>query len=578
MKFPHRARGRKQEGGGADGAAPTGVARGQSLRLRAVLTAVVLVGLSTGLCGLLSSRVAERALREALHRDASLLSDTVARAVGRRAGGQPAEGAAGGHGGQLDGRFIDQLTLDERVAFVVLSDAEGRVIDRRISHAEAWSDYVRLVPPDRRLSPLRVNQPYDLSRRSGPPMTLVTRPVWVGGDSDPRAARVAGYVGLGMVDATAERMVGRVQLATIAVVFVACLLSVPPILLAARWWSAPLREMLEATVRLARGAEPTPLRVRRRDEVGALARSFNVMAERLAGARSQLVEANERLEGQVEHRTEQLREANEKLQAQMRDKDEFIRAITHDLNAPVRNIAGMTRMLLKKYERQFTEDAVSKLNRIAANAKAESELLADLLELSRLRTDGGKWQPIDLGELLESLRESLSYDLEAKGMTFEVEGELPTLRGDRNRIRQLFQNLLDNAIKYMPADQPVRRVSIGAAREGHQWVFQVSDTGRGIAAKDHDRVFQVFQRARYSGDHDAAGRGVGLASVKTIVETYGGQVWIESEPGDGTTFYFTLDLAFEPDVQTGNAVAAAGGGWQGRTPPKAGRPMSEASP
>jgi signal transduction histidine kinase len=224
----------------------------------------------------------------------------------------------------------------------------------------------------------------------------------------------------------------------------------------------------------------------------------------------------------------------------MKDKDEFIRAVTHDLNAPVRNIAGMTKMLIMKYREQLNEDALSKLERIAANARAESELLADLLELSRIRSQPGKTQRVKLTELVASIGEALAYDLESRGITLAISPDLPTLTADRNRVRQVFQNLVDNAVKYMPDDAPIKQVTVGCERDGEQTLLFVRDTGRGIADKDHERIFQVFQRARYSGDHATPGRGVGLASVKTIIETLGGRIWVDSEPGQGATFYFTF--------------------------------------
>jgi signal transduction histidine kinase len=208
----------------------------------------------------------------------------------------------------------------------------------------------------------------------------------------------------------------------------------------------------------------------------------------------------------------------------------------------------MTRMLLMKYEQSLSEDAVNKLQRIAANAKQETELLADLLELSRLRAQPGKTERTDLNALLTSLAEALDYELEQKAITLNI-GPLPTVLGDRNRLRQVFQNLLENAIKYMPADAPQRRIDVGCQQRDGAVHFYVKDTGPGIAPEDQQRIFQVFQRARYSGSTDADGRGVGLSTVKAIVETMGGKLWVQSTVGRGATFYFTFsDLVTEPSA------------------------------
>jgi len=512
----------------------------RSLQFKAIVGAVALVAVATGLCGWMTTWLARSALTESLHRDVRMLADTSARVVADEL-----------HRGETAGveHVVSHMALDERIAFIMVTDLSGRSQARRIADADAWSRYNSRIPPGDRVGPLNLNKIITTPRRDAAPVTVLTRPVW-SNDRDTGKASLVGYLILAMSDPSAARLLRSQTVAAVAAVCVIALLSLPVIVAVIRSYTRPLRQMVARTAMLAEGRSPDPVRVPNHDEIGVLATAFNGMAERLSIMRRNLIEANADLEQQVRRRTDQLHRANQQLTAQMRDKDEFIRAITHDLNAPIRNIAGMTKMLLRKYESQFTDEAMSKLQRIAANAKTETDLLADLLELSRIRTTAGKAVEIDTNELVAGIIESLEYDLEAKRIDVRID-PLPKLYGDRNRMRQVFQNLIDNAIKYMPGPEKTqtRRIHVGVQDEPN-WstpVFFVRDTGRGIDEKDHQRVFQVFQRARYSGETEAAGRGVGLASVKTIVETFGGQIWLDSATDRGATFHFTFGRAtFEP--------------------------------
>jgi len=519
-----------------------------SMRFRAIVVVVLLIAASTGLCGVLTVTMADRVIDRRLERDASLLAEITARSLATHLGGRRPDGI-------ID--LIRDIALDDRVAFITVTDETGKLLARRITAPQLWEQYRRRVDTRAPIDPADLNRSVRLSFDGRADLIRHGRPVWLQEGGFDREKTLAGYVTVAIRDPSVRRLTAAMYAAAIGIACLVCLLCLPLVIQAVNSFTRPMYRLINATHRLAAGRFHSPLATRpRADEVGLLAHAFDEMARRLTAARIELIEANQQLEGQVRDRTAQLRDANEKLRLQMRDKDEFIRAVTHDLNAPVRNIAGMTRMLLSKYGDDLAEDALTKLHRIAANARTESELLADLLELSRIRVQAGKRVRIDLDELVGQIVDSLSYDLEARGIVLRIETALPPLWAERNRVRQIFQNLIDNAIKYMPDDWPRREVRLGCradAADGEP-VFYVRDTGQGIDEKDHERVFQIFQRARYSGDRQAGGRGVGLASVKAIVETYGGRIWLESrhlpdrraileaeEPPDtGTTFYFTF--------------------------------------
>jgi signal transduction histidine kinase len=338
------------------------------------------------------------------------------------------------------------------------------------------------------------------------------------------------------------------------------LLSLPVAFWGARYWTRPLAALMAGIDRLSHGRAADPVEVSGHDELALLAAAFNRMAERLHAAHAELEQANQELETKVHTRTAELEALNRRLQSETASRDEFFRAVSHDLSAPLRNIGGLATLLLSRHQQLLEQDARTKLERIAANVKVQSAMINDLLELSRMRAPGGPRQAVDLNLLLAELGDSLSYDLERAGVTLQVQGPLPTIVVERNRIRQVLQNLLDNATKYM-LDAPVRRIVVSCETSECYYTLTVSDTGPGIAPADLPRLFTVFQRGRGSQALRVPGRGVGLATVKAIVESYAGSVGVESNLGQGSAFHFTLDrrLVDVPVVGSNQLVTAAAG-------------------
>ncbi len=155
----------------------------------------------------------------------------------------------------------------------------------------------------------------------------------------------------------------------------------------------------------------------------------------------------------------------------------------------------MAAVLLVKYRHVLAEDALNKLERISANVKAENDLINDLLELSRIRARPGKREPVDIGSLLHAVRDSLAYDLERANIELEIAQGMPVISAERTRLRQVFLNLLDNAIKYM-FDAKERRIRVDCRAEGNLWVFSVMITGSGIAPRTCPSSFTSSAAAR----------------------------------------------------------------------------------
>lgn len=308
----------------------------------------------------------------------------------------------------------------------------------------------------------------------------------------------------------------------------------------------PIRAMTEAADLIAAGNLSQRIGLRGHDEIARLAGSFDKMTENLAASRKDLVEANEelrkwsgKLEQEVENRTEELKESNRDLEMAIAVKEDFLRAVSHDLNGPLVNISGMCGMILRKYSDQLDEGVRDRLSRILRNVGKLSDLIGDLLELSRIKSRRLPFTWVDISDLINEIWGFFEYQVEQKGFTLEIPERLPRIRAEKSRIRQIFHNLFDNAIKYAgDGDAPKIRVEYREEESVHR--FEVRDNGPGILPEDRGILFHIFRRGKTPQVRENPGRGVGLTLVKQIVETYGGRVEVESEPGKGTTFHFTL--------------------------------------
>jgi signal transduction histidine kinase len=369
-------------------------------------------------------------------------------------------------------------------------------------------------------------------------------------DSDDAGPTLLGYVAVGVSQASEQAQMMQVQYIVTGIAWMMVLMSIPVAYLVVHRIFLPIRKLVKVTKQISNGDLDARAEVYRLDVIGELARSFDEMAnwvkqqrQELADANERLADANKDLEKRIAHRTAQLETANERLEAEIAEKEAFLRAVSHDLNAPLRNISGMATMLLLKHRETFDEEIIHRLERIKSNVDSEMDLIAELLELSRIKTRRQKMEPVDVTAVIDELRGTFEEDLRVKSIRLMVETPLPVLSAERARIRQVFQNLIDNAIKYM-GDSKTRQIRIGCITHQTEAEFYVQDTGMGIDRDDLDKVFYVFRRGKNSFTQNIAGKGVGLASVKSIIETYNGKIWVTSEAGQGSIFRFTLNGKF----------------------------------
>ncbi|MCU4742026.1 PAS domain S-box protein [Halobacteria archaeon AArc-m2/3/4] len=247
-----------------------------------------------------------------------------------------------------------------------------------------------------------------------------------------------------------------------------------------------------------------------------------------------LTDITERREYQhrLERTIEQLEASNERL-------EHFAYAASHDLQEPLRMISSYLQLIENRYSDALDAEGEEFLAFATDGADRMREMIHGLLEYSRIETQGDPFEPIDLESTLEAVSEDIQIRIEESGADVSVDDELPRVRGDASQLRQLFQNLLSNAIEYSGDEPP--RISVTADRTGSMWTVSVSDGGIGIEPADQDRIFEVFQRLHSHDEHD--GTGIGLAICQRIVERHDGDIWVDSVPGEGTTVSFTLPTA-----------------------------------
>lgn len=243
------------------------------------------------------------------------------------------------------------------------------------------------------------------------------------------------------------------------------------------------------------------------------------------------------LERQVSERTHELKTTVEDLERSNRELDEFAYAASHDLKEPLRGIHNYASFLREDYGSQLDEVGRGYLERMQRLAERLTALIDGLLAYSRLGSAPLALETVDMEAILDGVAADLEASLASRGVELRRVGRLPSARGSAERIGEIFQNLIDNAAKYN--DKAKKWVEVGCDTSGPVPVFYVRDNGIGIPEQHRESVFRIFKRLHEQSKF-GGGTGVGLAVVKKIVERHGGRIWLESTPGEGTSFHFTL--------------------------------------
>jgi light-regulated signal transduction histidine kinase (bacteriophytochrome) len=207
--------------------------------------------------------------------------------------------------------------------------------------------------------------------------------------------------------------------------------------------------------------------------------------------------------------------------------------VSHDLKAPLRAISQLTHWISEDYTEALDREGREMMDLILKRVKRMDGLIEGVLSYSRIGRIKERTVALDLNILVDEIIESA---MAPSHVRVKIDGDLPVVQRDPIRMQQVFQNLIDNAITYM--DKPEGLVRIGCEDEGMQWKFSIADNGPGIDRQYHEKIFQIFQTLTPRDEHESS--GVGLTLVKKIIEQYDGSIWVVSEQGNGSTFYFTL--------------------------------------
>jgi len=230
---------------------------------------------------------------------------------------------------------------------------------------------------------------------------------------------------------------------------------------------------------------------------------------------------------------EKLRDLVEKLTASNKELADFAHIVAHDLKSPLRAIGTLVDWIVTDYADKFDQKGRENINLLAERAKRMDNLIDGILRYAKVGRVNNQKQQVDLNLLLSDLMAEIDPP---DNIRITIENPLPTITCAKTPIHQVFQNLLSNAVKYI--DKPQGQIKINCQQEENCWKFSVSDNGPGIEKQHFEKIFKIFQTLSPKDENEST--GIGLSIAKKIIESGGGRIWLESQPGKGSTFFFTL--------------------------------------
>jgi signal transduction histidine kinase len=337
----------------------------------------------------------------------------------------------------------------------------------------------------------------------------------------------------------------RGLLAELAVPTIAAALLITTLLV--RLITRPIHKFVEGVTAICEGQAGACADAGNTKGLGPLAETFRQVTQTLR-------QSQEQLEKEVQQRTAELSAINKVLACEVTQRTraerrqaillrqvgdineeltQFAYVVSHDLKAPLRGIRLIAEWLCADYGDRLGEEAREQLDLLQNRVTRMHDLIDGVLQYSRVGRIREDIVPVDLNELIPNIIDAIAPP---ENIHVTVESDLPVIDCEKTRITQVFQNLLSNAVKYM--DKPIGEIRVACTAEGDFWKFAVSDNGPGIEDQHLDRIFRLFQTLAPRDEYEST--GVGLTLVKKIVEMYGGLVWVESELGHGSTFFFNL--------------------------------------
>jgi signal transduction histidine kinase len=261
------------------------------------------------------------------------------------------------------------------------------------------------------------------------------------------------------------------------------------------------------------------------------------LLESLKNVTNHMIDSVSREIAERQRAEKELKETLGELARSNAELEQFAYVASHDLQEPLRMVSSYVQLLARRYQGKLDADADEFIGFAVDGANRMQGLINDLLMYSRVGTKGKPFETTDCNRVLSEALLNLSAATEESGAVI-TNDNLPTVMADKTQMVQLIQNLVANAIKFRNKDHPCIHVS--SEQKNGTWVFSVSDNGIGIDSEYYDRIFAIFQRLH--GKTEYPGTGIGLSVCKRIVERHGGRIWVDSESGKGSRFYFTVPL------------------------------------